>query len=98
MTRRLVSTLGALAAGLLLAVAAPGSAHAETGEIVINGTDYASSSPGCVSFDFETELDIDNNSDQTVVVYRDPDCNDGVVGTVHPGFREVFHGASVYIY
>ncbi|MEU9564035.1 hypothetical protein AB0D16_18680 [Streptomyces sp. NPDC048161] len=97
MTRRLMSTLGALAAGLLLAVAVPGSAQAATGDVIINDIEFTRSPHGCVVFPSERLLDVDNSSDRTVTVYRGPDCAGDVAGEVPVDHRRTYEGKSVFI-
>ncbi|MEV6955675.1 hypothetical protein [Streptomyces sp. NPDC051183] len=84
--RRLTRTLGTLAAAITLALSLGGSAHASSGELVIN--DRAIGEPyGCVFHNGPAV--VTNHTDNPVLVTSGPWCSGLVIGAIHPG-RTVF--------
>ncbi|MFG2170649.1 hypothetical protein ACGFMO_04540 [Streptomyces niveus] len=83
MRRRMVMALGALAAGVTLAVAVPGSAYAAEGVLAVNGNEYENPS-GCYSIDWFPSS-VTNNTDAIAEVHSGPNCTGQVEWLVYPG-------------
>lgn len=80
--RRPTTTLGTLAAAATLVLGLGGSAHASSGELVING--YPIHEPsGCITHNGPAA--VTNHTDNPVFVTSGRWCSGPVVAVIHPG-------------
>lgn len=80
--RRLTTTLGTLAAAATLVIGLGGSAHASSGELVING--YPIHEPsGCILHNGPAA--VTNHTDNPVFVTTGRWCTGQVLDVIHPG-------------
>ncbi|MCP3759410.1 hypothetical protein ACFRJ1_30620 [Streptomyces sp. NPDC056773] len=80
--RRLTKTLGTLAAAATLVLGLGGSAHASSGELVINGHTIHEPS-GCILHSGPAA--VSNHTDNPVFITSGRWCTGLVVGIIHPG-------------
>jgi spermidine/putrescine-binding protein len=97
---RLRSTIGALAATILLSLSFGTTAHAATRTLVINfAQEYSDPSEGCYEDVDGNDISmLDNRTDQRAYVFSDSGCRGYQTTIVHPGEGKTGSlGASVYI-
>ncbi|WP_438295332.1 hypothetical protein [Streptomyces sp. HUAS TT7] len=88
MVRRMTMALGAFAAAAALALAAPNTAYAAAGVLVIDGVAHEDPS-GCYPLgDFAPPM-VSNYTDAIVEVHSGPDCTGQVTWLIYPG--ETYH-------
>ncbi|TJZ57029.1 hypothetical protein FCH28_06020 [Streptomyces piniterrae] len=94
--RRIVMTLGVVAAAVTLVVSGPGSAYAAEGSLVVGGVEYVDPS-GCYDTD-SWPLTVDNYTDRPALVFAEPNCGGTPIEFVAPGASTVSEfGSSVYV-
>ncbi|MFC8825201.1 hypothetical protein ACFT9I_07555 [Streptomyces sp. NPDC057137] len=87
MRRRMALALGALAAGMTLAVGVSGSAYAAEGVLIVNGNEHKDPS-GCYTID-RYPSSVTNHTDAIAEVHSGPNCTGQVEWLVYPG--ETYH-------
>ncbi len=94
--RRLTTSLGSLAAGVLLALAVPAAgAHAADGVLIINGVQQTNPQ-GCITNSASPAvIQLLNLTDRAAVVYAMPDCQGAPVALVTPQNSATEMGSSV---
>ncbi|WP_327305935.1 hypothetical protein OG730_22590 [Streptomyces sp. NBC_01298] len=80
--RRPTTTLGTLAAAAVLTLGLGGSAHASTGELVINGQPIHDPT-GCVLHNGPAA--VTNHTDSPVFITSGRWCTGAVIGVIHAG-------------
>ncbi|NUS74302.1 MAG: hypothetical protein HOQ05_12985 [Corynebacteriales bacterium] len=96
MKRMLGAAAVAFAAAGMVAIAAPATAQAADGVLVINEEAYIHPS-GCYESD-RWPLFVRNHTDELAIVFDDPNCSGPVVEVVPPGDVRISEfGASVYV-
>ncbi|MFI5666255.1 hypothetical protein [Streptomyces sp. NPDC051704] len=83
-TRRVARVLGACAAALTLALAAPGAARAADGVLFIDRAPVHDPS-GCYPLGDFVPSEVANFTDETAYVWSGPQCDGRVTSTVLPG-------------
>ncbi|MCX5196413.1 hypothetical protein OOK31_21355 [Streptomyces sp. NBC_00249] len=92
----MTKVLGACAAAAVLALAAPGTAQAAQGVLVIDGA--ANEDPsGCYPLGDFAPSQVLNLTDGVAWVWSGPNCDGRVEHPVFPGQATVAHGRSVFI-
>lgn len=95
--RRIATSLGTLAAAGMIALAAPCSAQAATGVLLVNGVPYEDPS-GCHDVStLQRPLVVDNGTDETAVVYSGPRCTGSARSVVLADDASTAYGSSIYI-
>ncbi|MGW6703521.1 hypothetical protein ACWGDE_01320 [Streptomyces sp. NPDC054956] len=80
--RRLTTTLGTLAAAATLVLGVGGSAHASSGELVINGYQIHEPS-GCIMHNGPAA--VTNHTDNPVFITSGRWCSGLIIGIIRPG-------------
>ncbi|MFI7087610.1 hypothetical protein ACIBUR_28950 [Streptomyces anulatus] len=94
--RRIVMSVGALAAAAVMGIAGTTPAYAAQGTLFVNGERHENPS-GCIKAE-GWPLRLTNRTDATVTVFSTPDCSDSPTDSVEPGGRGVFEfGQSVSV-
>lgn len=94
--RRAVKVVGACAAAAVLALAAPGTAQAAQGVLLIDGAAHGDPS-GCFPLGDFAPSEVMNYTDSTAWVWSGPNCDGRVTHPVLPGRTAIGHGLSLYI-
>ncbi|MEU8696927.1 hypothetical protein AB0C61_04450 [Streptomyces sp. NPDC048680] len=93
--RRITLSVGALAAAAMMGLSGTGSAHAASGTLVINGTQYTDPS-GCYPSGTQP-LRVTNHTDAVAYVYTSPDCTGTPVAVLYQGEAVAELGRSVFV-
>ncbi|MFD9405474.1 hypothetical protein ACFWBN_00400 [Streptomyces sp. NPDC059989] len=94
--RRMAKALGACAAAAVLALAAPGSAQAAQGVLVIDGAAHEDPS-GCYPLGDFAPSEVANLTDEVAWAWSGPSCDGRVTEPVFPGHISVPQGRSIFI-
>ncbi|NLU74189.1 hypothetical protein HCC61_16125 [Streptomyces sp. HNM0575] len=95
--RRIATSLGTIAAAGMIALAAPCSAQAADGTLIINGIPYDEPS-GCNDVSaYPGAFAVHNGTDETAFVYSGPACTGPLSRVVPAGSASGAYGRSVYI-
>lgn len=92
---RLVSTVGTLAAAVLLAVSLPASAYAATGWLIVNGVPHRNPQRGC--YGASSPIAVDNFTNATVLVHAASDCQGPVTAAIGPSEIDTAFGNSYFV-